>query len=65
MQCKCGGTMKERESVNKKLSLRLTYAVCDPCGRMYFESLFQDGRIIERGVAARDKMNGLEQEEIK
>ena len=65
MQCKCGASTVDRESVNKANSLRLTYCECPSCRRVRFWALYQDGVIIERGVAARDRMNEIMESESR
>ena len=60
MQCKCGASTVDRESVNSALKLKLTFCECTACKRVRFWALYQDGKIIERGVKARDEMNRLE-----
>lgn len=55
MQCSCGREMTDRFSVSKTFNLRWEYSLCQSCGRIDADYLFNydKTKFIKRGYSAR------------
>lgn len=49
MQCKCGATLTQKESIRSAAKLKLEWQQCGKCGRSHPERLKRNGETVATG----------------